>query len=143
MTHQKIDYVAIMRAKGCRVTAQRLVILDAVCDVGGHATIGEIHRRVKAVDPTIDQSTVYRNLDILSSIGLIFSAEIGDQGTVYEIAGHTPHHHLVCKVCGGIEQIGSEALEMLAERVRQEYGFVVQPEHLVLSGVCKRCLDAS
>lgn len=143
MTHNSIDYVEVMRAKGCRVTAQRLIILDAVCEVGGHATFGDIYRRVKATDPSIDQSTIYRNLDVLTSIGLIVSAEIGDQGTVYEIAGQTPHHHLVCKVCGDVQQIGPDKLQALVEGLRRDYGFVMQLDHLVLSGVCAHCLESS
>jgi Fe2+ or Zn2+ uptake regulation protein len=47
MSHQEIDYVDIMRSNGLRVTSQRLLILDAICEGHGHTTLGHIYARVR------------------------------------------------------------------------------------------------
>ena len=83
MTHETIDTIERLRRQGYRVTPQRLIVLDAVCEVGGHADFGAIYASVKYADPTIDKSTIYRALDVLSSVGLIVVTDIGDEGKVY------------------------------------------------------------
>jgi Fur family ferric uptake transcriptional regulator len=139
MSHYTQDYVEMMRSKGFRVTPQRLTILDAVCEIGRHATFGEIYQRVKAIDRTIDQSTIYRALEFLSEVGLVVSSHDRDHGKVYEIAQHPSHHHLVCKVCGAEEQISHDMVAGLFASIAQQYGFEVQTDHLILKGVCRAC----
>jgi len=78
MSHHKVAYEDIIRASGHRVTKQRIVILDAVCDAGKHTTLGEIYARVRAVDPSVDRSTLYRTLKLFIELGLVVSAEPGN-----------------------------------------------------------------
>src|SRR5262245_9187430 len=100
MTHFDIDYVSIIHNAGHRVTPQRLLILDAVCEGGGHTTLGEIYARARVVDPSLDRSTLYRTLKFFVELGLVVAADMGDGETYYEIAKPHPHHHLVCRRCG-------------------------------------------
>ncbi len=137
MSHEEIDYIEIMRANGHRVTPQRLIVLDAVCEAGPHATFGEIYRRVKEADCTIDSSTIYRALEFLCEVGLVISADIGE--TVYEIAGKTPHHHLVCVKCGAVVTLDHSLVSPLFDRIKQQLGFQVQTDHLVFRGLCANC----
>lgn len=139
MSHYTQDYVEMMRARGFRVTTQRLTILDAICEIGGHATFGAIYQRVKALNRSIDQSTIYRTLEFLTDVGLVVTSHVSDQGKVYEIANRPPHHHLVCSMCGAQEQINHDALDGLFETISRKYGFTVQTDHLILNGVCRRC----
>ncbi|MBZ0305229.1 MAG: transcriptional repressor [Anaerolineae bacterium] len=141
MSHENVDYIKILRKKGYRVTSQRLTILDAVCDVGGHATIGQIYGRVKELDPSIDQSTIYRALDILCDVGLIVSAESETEGKVYEIAGPKPHHHLICQNCGDMQTLEHQLVQAFFDVVQQHYAFSPDDEHLILHGICQRCRE--
>ncbi len=139
MTHQKIDYVDIMRAHGLRVTPQRLTILDAICEGGGHTTLGEIYARVRARDRSIDRSTVYRALAAFLELGLVVSAEVAPGQTVYEIAHPVPHHHLVCQGCGREIEIAHSVVRGMFDVIAAEYGFAVRMDHLVLFGLCPTC----
>lgn len=139
MSHENNDYVATMRKKGYRVTPQRLTVLDAVCDVGGHATIGQIYQRAKELDPLIDQSTIYRALDVLCKVGLVNVAEIGEAGKVYEIAEPTPHHHLICQQCGATLQFDHQLVQPFLKHLEEQLGFTVTDEHLTLHGICAAC----
>lgn len=141
MPHQNIDYEARLREHGYRVTPQRLIILDAICQVGGHATYGQIHERVRAVDPGIDPSTIYRTLEVLCDAGLVVSAEIDADGKRYEIAERTPHHHLVCRRCGALQDLEHAILAPLLEQISEKFGFCVQSDHVVLHGLCAHCQD--
>jgi Fur family transcriptional regulator, ferric uptake regulator len=139
MSHEEKDYIQILRSHGYRVTPQRLIVLDAVCEVGGHATIGAIMARVKMLDPTIDLSTIYRALDVWVEVGLVVVSDIGEQGKVYKIAGGSTHHHLICQSCGKVLTIRADELKPLLDQLQAKYGFVVRADHLSLPGLCRDC----
>lgn len=139
MSHEDRDYIEQLRLHGFRVTMQRLIVLDAVCDVGGHATFAAIAVRVKDLDPTISQSTIYRTLDMLVEAELIVSSEMDSAERIYEIAGNTPHHHLVCNGCGEVQRLNHTMVESLFNHIQESKGFQVTTDHLILPGLCAKC----
>lgn len=142
MSHQTTNYAQLMRARGFRVTPQRQLILDAICEGGGHTTLDEIYARVQAKAPAVHRATVYRTLDFLCSLHLVVVADVGGGHPVYEIAGAQPHHHLVCRRCGTVTQIGHEAVQSLFARIAREQNFTVEMDHLALFGECAPCRAA-
>ncbi len=143
MTHQRRNFQAMMRARGYRVTRQRQLILDAICEGAGHTTVEEIFARAHAKDPGLNLATVYRNLEFLCRLRLVLAAENSGGRTVYEIAGETPHHHLVCRACGSVETVGPEAARLLFDFVAREHGFQADMDHLTLYGLCRACSQKS
>jgi Fur family ferric uptake transcriptional regulator len=136
-----MDYPALMRKRGFRVTPQRQAILDAICEGGGHTTPEEIYRRVHAKAPAINRATVYRTLDFLCDLRLVVAMRVGDH-TYYEIAGERPHHHLVCRSCGAIIQLDSTLLEGLVASIDKTHHFYVDMDHVGLFGLCEDCRHA-
>jgi Fur family transcriptional regulator, ferric uptake regulator len=140
MSHHFTDYQSVIRKAGYRVTTQRVLILDAVCDGGGHTTLGEVYARVRVDDPTIDRSTLYRTLKLFVELGLVVSAEPGDGETYYEIAKAHRHHHLVCRICGTQQEIDHAVVQRMFDQLSDVYGFAADSDHLVIRGVCRRCV---
>lgn len=138
MSHQNLDYTRRIRELGFRVTPQRQMILDAVCEGQGHTSLEEIYTRLQAKAPTINLATVYRALEFFGKLGLVVNADINGR-TVYEIAHETPHHHLVCRQCGRVEGLPHDYLGQLAAQLRQEFGFAPDLDHLTISGLCSQC----
>lgn len=139
MTHQGMSWEQRLWAAGHRVTRQRALILDAVCAGAGHTPLGEVYARVRRADRSIDRSTVYRALHLFVELGIVLAADTGAGETVYEIAKPQPHHHLVCRVCGGEREIGDATLRAMFDQVHAEHGFDVATDHLVLFGRCAAC----
>lgn len=139
MTHYTIDYEAVIRTAGHRVTPQRLLILDAVCEGSGHTTLGEVYARVRRVDQSIDRSTLYRTLKLFVDLGLLVSADTGNGETYYEIAKQHHHHHLICRNCRKEQEIEHTLLQNMFDQVFQHYGFRADTDHLVLFGLCANC----
>jgi Fur family transcriptional regulator, ferric uptake regulator len=139
MSHHFTDYHSVIRTAGYRVTKQRILILDAVCDGGGHTTLGEIYARVRVEDPTIDRSTLYRTLKLFVTLGLVVSADPGDGETYYEIAKVRRHHHLVCRSCGQQHEIDHTVVQPMFDQLSDIYGFAADSDHLVIRGVCSQC----
>ena len=138
MPHHTFDYAALMRERGFRVTPQRQLILDAICEGGGHTTPDEIYARVHAKAPPINLATVYRNLDFLCEMRLVVAAQIGGH-MYYEIAGEIPHHHLVCRKCNKVTQIGHETLKVFFDEIQRQQKFVIDMDHVTLFGLCSKC----
>ena len=141
MSHQNLNYSALMHERGFRVTPQRQLILDAICEGDGHTTPDEIYTRLHAKSPAVNRATVYRTLDFLCELRLVVALRESGQ-TYYEIAGDAPHHHLVCRTCGIMEDIGHDTLKTLFAKIEREQQFLVDMDHLALFGLCKRCRDA-
>jgi Fur family transcriptional regulator, ferric uptake regulator len=139
MSHEEKDYIQLLRSHGYRVTPQRLIVLDAVCEVGGHATLGAVIARVKMLDSTIDLSTIYRALDVWVEVGLVVVSDMGEQGKVYKIAGDSAHHHLICQSCGKVLTIRDDEFNPLLDHLQAKYGFILRADHLSLPGLCHDC----
>jgi Fur family ferric uptake transcriptional regulator len=130
-----------MREQGFRVTPQRLLLLDAICEGNGHTTFDEIYKRVRAKAPGINQATVYRTLDFLCDLRLVVSADV-EGHTVYEIASETPHHHLICRGCGADLELADYHFHELRTHLCEEHGFEADIDHLVIAGLCSKCLES-
>jgi Fe2+ or Zn2+ uptake regulation protein len=139
MTHHLLNYAARLREHGLRLTPQREMILDAICEGGGHTTFDEIYARLHAKAPAINQATVYRAIKLFCELGFVVVADLGDGKTMYAIAGVMSHHHLVCRACGQVEQIDHAALESLFAAFEREQHFTLDMSHLVLFGYCRHC----
>jgi Fur family ferric uptake transcriptional regulator len=141
MTHHTLDYANRIRQQGYRLTPQRELVLDAVCEGHGHTSFDEIQRRVQSKAPSINRSTIYRTLEFLQKLNLVVVAHIEGR-TLYEIARTKPHHHLVCTRCGAEIEIDGEMLAPAYSIIAERTGFVVHADHLVLKGLCRECSGA-
>jgi Fur family ferric uptake transcriptional regulator len=142
MCHDRLNYVERMHAQGYRVTPQRQMILDAICAGCGHTTFEDILRRAQAQAPTLNRATLYRTLDFLCRLRLVVALEWDGQ-TYYEIAGESPHHHLVCRVCGQMQALDNRLLDQLIEAVRRQHRFAIDMDHVALLGLCEQCNPAA
>ena len=139
MSHEDLDYENVLRQAGHRVTRQRLIILDAVCEGRGHTTLKQVFARVCQVDDTIDQSSLYRTLKLFVDLGLVVAATTDDGETYYEIARPQPHHHLICRQCGKQQEIAHDMVRVMFDLLQDTYGFHATSDHLVINGLCVTC----
>lgn len=141
MSHDMAAIAAQLHKGGYRMTPQRQLILDAVCRLGGHVTPDAVYDAVQTITPALNRATVYRTLNFLSEQGILNTVLLEDGRTGYELAGAEPHHHLVCRVCGGEEQISHEAVAVLFADIARHHQFSVKSRHLTLFGICHHCRE--
>ncbi len=126
-----------------RMTKQRRIILEEVLKSGAHPTADEIYERVKKRLPRISLGTIYRNLDILASEGLI-----GKLSTDYPQMRFDPrpddHYHITCLQCGKIEDAPIEPLEDPLKNLEHVVGHLTKygvfGHKLEFVGFCSECL---
>ncbi len=135
------DWQTELRARGYRMTQQRQLVLDAVRSLG-HSTPDEIAGNVKLKAPTVNVSTVYRTLDLLEELGLVTHTHLGHGAPTYHAADDSDHLHLVCRECGGVQQVGSEVAASMTGSLRASHGFEVDVTHVAVHGRCANCASA-
>ena len=130
-----------LRAEGLRLTPQRRRVLAAV-EALDHATPEAIGVRLREQagpeGSAPDVSTVYRTLELLERLGLVWHTHLGKGAPVYHAAEH-PHLHVVCASCGAIASADPALLRPAAERLEADLGFSVDVGHVALSGTCRDC----
>jgi Fur family ferric uptake transcriptional regulator len=135
--------VTALRDQGLRITAARRAVCRILADSQGeHLTAADIYDRTSAIDDlTVDQSTVYRTLETLEESGLVQHTHMGHGALVYHLAAEPPHQHLVCAGCGRTMAVPEAELSSFFTAIAAATGFVPDPTHVALSGLCPDCAE--
>jgi len=137
-SHGTDDLVALLRARGQRVTSQRLLILRELRRRERHATAEEIHEAVHAELPGTSTPTVYAVLELLVDLGLARKLDVGLGVSLYD-ARTQPHQHMVCRSCRSVEDLdGDFEIAQVIDAARSS-GFRPARAELVVSGLCGSC----
>lgn len=136
------DWVALLRARGYRMTQQRRLVLDAVGELR-HATPEQVHSHIRAAGYAVDLATVYRTLELLVELDLVGHARLDSAAETYHLLTHADHVHLICRRCGNVSETPVDTATGFAERLRVERGFEPDLRHLVVFGRCADCGERS
>ncbi len=132
------DYAPQLRARGFRMTSQRMAILHVLHHAGTHLSPSEIYQQARRELPGLTEPTVYRTLDFLAENGLVRSSQSGSRHVRYQIA-KDDHHHVICRVCGGEIEVEHQLLESLYRQLESASGYVRIDSHITFFGVCPQC----
>jgi Fe2+ or Zn2+ uptake regulation protein len=132
------EYTPLLRARGFRMTSQRMAILHTLRHAGTHLSPREVYRQAKQDLPGLTEPTVYRALEFLAQNGLVRQAQTGNGHLRYEIAGDD-HHHIVCRRCGDEMQVEHALLERLYQELESTSGYMRIDSHMTFFGVCPDC----
>ena len=121
-----------------RMTNQRQVILEEIQKVNTHPTADEVYEMVRRRLPRISLGTVYRNLEILSTRGLI--QKVGPLSSQMRFDGITKnHYHLRCIYCGKVEDAPIETVDRLENAIREKSDYSIIGHKLEFIGICPEC----
>ena len=141
--HKKAGITGRLSEKGYRMTPQREMILSAIESSHDHVSAEEIYARVVAKYPHVNISTVYRTLELLKKLGMVYEINLGEGRIRYHAEGSGHHHHLVCQGCGQVIDIEEEGLSSLRDLLLRDYGFSADLRHLGIFGLCETCRKKS
>lgn len=121
-----------------RMTKQRMVILDTLKSVKTHPTADELFDAVRKKLPRISLGTVYRNLEIMSGMGVIIKIDIDGSPRRYD-GNPEKHYHLRCLGCGKVIDIPGYAVGEITVSDDYGEGFKVVDYCLHFVGMCGNC----
>ena len=132
------QYAPQLRARGFRMTSQRLAILHVLCHARTNLSPSEVYKQAKQDLPSLTEPTVYRTLEFLAENGLAHPAHTGNGHLTYEIAGND-HHHIVCRLCGNEKEVEHTGLETLYKKLESATGYLRIDSHMTFFGICRAC----
>jgi Fe2+ or Zn2+ uptake regulation protein len=135
------EYAPQLRARGFRMTSQRMAILHVLRHAGTHLSPSEVYRQAKKALPGLTEPTVYRTLEFLARNGLARPTQTGNGHLTYEIAGND-HHHVICRSCGSEVEVEHILLETLYRKLESTTGYLRIDSHMTFFGVCPGCQSA-
>jgi len=137
------DEVAeLLRQGEQRYTSGRKRLVSVLQQSDAPLTITQILE----VDPSLAQSSAYRNLTVLEEVGVVTRIVTRDDFARYELAEHLTehHHHLICTSCGDVADFSldsamEERLDAAFLEVAAAAGFALEAHRLDMLGTCSQC----
>ena len=132
------DLIERLRARGQRVTSQRLVINRMLRQRDQHVTAEEVLGAVTKTLPGTSLPTVYATLELFEQLGIVRRVNSGGGAVMFD-SRTVDHHHLICRSCGAVEDLDHEiSLDGVLAAARDS-GFAPGRAAIVVDGVCARC----
>jgi len=135
----------IIEKSGLRATEARCRILELLFSTHEHYTPEEMLDALRRRGKPLSIATLYQNLQKLSEVGII-ARFVGRDGHTRYDANTKPHHHLVCKICGRMVDVGVKGplsklrpVALFDEDQDEVSSWRVEELHLELHGVCPQC----
>ncbi|HOP62766.1 MAG TPA: transcriptional repressor [Spirochaetota bacterium] len=127
---------SLLEGKKIKLTRQRQVVLDTIISSGRPFCAAELHEEL---NEKMDLATIYRNLDIFSSEGIIRQVMNENERQYYELAcRHNPEHpHFYCNRCGKIYCMKQG--RPLRVKADLDEDFIVEQTVVQFRGICPDC----
>ncbi len=123
-----------------KATQARVEIMRLLEKTTGPIDVFTLASELKKSNVEIDPATVFRIINILSEKELIKSVRfLYEDKTRYEASSKGDHHHLVCRSCGGIEDVSDYTIPDLEKEIFKEKKFLVTNHSLEFFGICENC----
>ena len=144
MTDAELDaeLVSALRERGQRVTMPRLVVHRLIRRGGGHVSPEQVHATLVGEHPGLSPATIYSTLELLEELDVVRRVSTPRGGTLYD-ARRDQHHHVICRVCGRVQDVDAPVDTGAAERAAAAAGFSVDHGQVALSGICRECAEGA
>ncbi|WP_303965769.1 peroxide-responsive transcriptional repressor PerR [Sporosarcina ureae] len=132
------DALVTLKESGVRITPQRHAILEYLITSHSHPTADEIYKALESDFPNMSVATVYNNLRVFQSSGLVKELTYGDSSSRFDFVTHD-HYHIICDDCGKIVDFHHPGLEEVERLAAHVTGFQVNSHRLEVYGTCPEC----
>jgi Fur family ferric uptake transcriptional regulator len=131
------DAIRGLRDSGLRLSTARRLVLDALFAADGPVSAAHLSRML-----SLDESSVYRNLELLEQRGVVRHLHLGHSPGLYVLTSEHEVEYLYCERCAKVTAVPPDRLDPVRERVRQEFGYTPRFTHFAIVGICQDCADA-
>ena len=133
-----LDAAAAIRGAGLRVTDSRRAVLEALA-AHPHASADEVFARIQPALPGTSLQSVYNALGDFAVVDLVRRIEPAGRPMLFELRVNDNHHHLVCRVCGAVEDVDCAVGHAPCLEPSDDHGFAVDTAEVIFWGVCAAC----
>jgi Fe2+ or Zn2+ uptake regulation protein len=127
----------LLRSRGLRVTAQRVVINDALHAAGRHLTADQVRDAVQERLPGVSLPTVYATLELLEGLGLV--RRVHTPSALLFDPRADEHAHALCRRCGRVEDLDVASRSEDALGAAESAGWAGADAETLVVGTCPAC----
>ena len=135
------ELVARVRENGCRMTPQRMAVLNVLIGNEEHLSVEQIYEQVKPDFPMTSIATVYKTITMLKDMDEIQELKFNGDSKRYDGQGLKPHPHLICTVCHSVTDLDFADLSHLSQEVEQSTGYQIMRSQFDFYGICPQCQE--
>jgi Fur family ferric uptake transcriptional regulator len=128
--------IRALRESGLRLSTARRLIIE-----GLFAANGPVAAQDLADALSLEESSVYRNLELLERRGLTRHVHLGHGPGLYALVGRDEGEYLYCESCEKVTLIGSDELEPVRSHLKRQFGHTPRFTHFAIVGMCDRCAE--
>lgn len=126
-----------IRKAGLKVTMPRIKILALLeANADSHLSAEDLYRMLLEKDEDIGLATIYRVLTQFETAGLVKRHNFEGGYSVFELDRGEHHDHIVCVVCGRVEEFFDKTIETRQQEIAREHGFSIVDHALTIYGRC-------
>jgi Fur family ferric uptake transcriptional regulator len=126
-----------IRKAGLKVTLPRVKILELLeSSAQRHVSAEDVYKLLLERGEEIGLATVYRVLTQFEAAGLVTRHNFEGGHAVFELERGNHHDHLVCVVCGKVEEFVDSTIEKRQREIASEHGFEIVDHSLIIYGHC-------
>ena len=134
---------AELHERGWRMKHQRETILKYFQNMPEikHISAEDLRDMLKEEGSPIGLSTMYRNLKLMSRMGILRELELAEGHKHYEINRPYPHHHhhLICVKCNKTLEFKNDTALKAGIRQAEKEGYHLLDCQLTIHAVCPSC----
>jgi Fur family ferric uptake transcriptional regulator len=123
-----------LRRSGLRLSTARRLVIEALFAADGPVSAPSLAQAL-----SLDESSVYRNLEVLERHGLVRHVHLGHGPGLYALVGRDDGEYLYCERCGKVTVLGQDELEPIRAQIKDRFGHSARFTHFAIVGLCERC----
>ena len=128
------EAVRAVRAGGMRLSTPRRLVLEALFAAEGPVSAVHLARTL-----AVDETSVYRNLEVLERHGLIRHVHLGHGPGLYVLVGRHEVEYLYCERCAKVTAVTPDQLDPVRKSVKKRFGYQPRFTHFAMVGLCEQC----
>lgn len=135
--------VSAVRSRGLRVTTPRRILIETLFAAPGPVSAEEIASGLGGARATLDDASVYGNLERLEALGLVRHVHLGHGPGKWMLADRARREYLHCEHCGVSLAVEPSTLAPARDAIRAATGYEARFTHFPVVGLCPDCAPAA
>jgi Fur family ferric uptake transcriptional regulator len=129
--------IEALRDSGLRISTARRLVIEALFAADGPVAASALAQRL-----SLEESSVYRNLEVLEQRGLARHVHLGHGPGLYVLAGRERGEFLYCEGCGTVTVLEPHELDAIRDEIHDRFGLTARFAHFPIVGLCARCSES-
>lgn len=132
------EAIQSLRQDGLRVSTPRRLVLEALFAADGPIAAAHLARTL-----SLEESSVYRNLELLEQRGIVRHVHLGHSPGLYVLVSAHAVEYLYCERCAKVTAVSPERLDPIRAQIEREFAITPRFTHFAIVGTCQDCAATS